>query len=160
MTTQRNTGKSRILLSTTRLNSKEASQINFCGSPTTLGRHTGESPATSTLSLASSRVVSDLPAYILVSSGTNCLEMTTRNSKPRVSLKQANLDLHETLHDLFDLAHSGSYSQLLLNLQHYYEGDEDINDISLMISTLSVTLCRLEKTYKVLHNPSLKLKAS
>ncbi len=157
MNTQHNSDNYRILPVQTRLNSKEASQFNFLSSPTTLGRHTGESPITSTPSLALGRVCGDLPAYILF--WNNCLEMQTRNSNPRATRK-AVTSIHETLHSLFDLAHSQSYSQLLLDLQHHYKGDEDINDISLMISTLSVNLSKLESIYKAIHNPSLKLKAS
>lgn len=155
MNTQLNSQNCRILQSTTRLNSKEASQFNFCGSPIILGRHTGESPATSTLSLASSRVVSDLPAYIIFSR-KHCLEMTTRNSKPRATRKAVNSDLQEILAPLFDLDSAPGHALALLELLHHSTITDAIehSNAAETITAIAIALKKLEK----LKNPSSNLK--
>jgi hypothetical protein len=82
--------------------------------------------------------------------------MHTPNSKPRASRKTVNSDLHDILHPLYDLASSGSYSQLFFKLLKHARDMQDIdydNAVS-MVTEVSIALEGLEQY----HNPSTQIR--
>lgn len=160
MNTQRNSEINRILLVTIRSNHKGADHLTY-GSPRFTGRHIGESPMTSIRSTASDRVVSDLPAYIVFSTG-NCLDMTTRNSKPRATRKAVN-SLFESVDSILGAAPASHYSQVLIKILHHYMGDKTHDDTEVLSDSYHVmniinALPGLEKAYEAVDNPSANLK--